>query len=74
VADFCRRFPFSSGFMIARRLCSTLVAAIGLLLALPLLPFIMLAIKLDSSGPFCTPEAGRTGRRAVQLLQVLGLA
>jgi exopolysaccharide biosynthesis polyprenyl glycosylphosphotransferase len=36
--------------MIARRLCSTLVAAIGLLLALPLLPFIMLAIKLDSSG------------------------
>jgi sugar transferase (PEP-CTERM system associated) len=48
---FADGFHFSSGFMIARRLCSTLVAAIGLLLALPLLPFIMLAIKLDSSGP-----------------------
>jgi sugar transferase (PEP-CTERM system associated) len=48
---FADGFHFGSGFMIARRLCSTLVAAIGLLLALPLLPFIMLAIKLDSSGP-----------------------
>jgi sugar transferase (PEP-CTERM system associated) len=48
---FADGFHFSSGFMIARRLCSTMVAAIGLLLALPLLPFIMLAIKLDSSGP-----------------------
>jgi sugar transferase (PEP-CTERM system associated) len=48
---FADGFHFSSGFMIARRLCSTLVAAIGLLLALPLLPLIMLAIKLDSSGP-----------------------
>jgi len=48
---FADGFHFSSGFIIARRLCSTLVAAIGLLIALPLLPFIMLAIKLDSSGP-----------------------
>jgi exopolysaccharide biosynthesis polyprenyl glycosylphosphotransferase len=34
-----------------RRLFSTLVAAAGLLLALPLLPFVMLAVKLDSKGP-----------------------
>jgi sugar transferase (PEP-CTERM system associated) len=48
---FAEGFRFSSGFMLARRLFSTAVAAIGLLLALPLLPFIVVAIKLDSAGP-----------------------
>jgi sugar transferase (PEP-CTERM system associated) len=48
---FAEGFRFSSGFMILRRLVSTLAAAIGLLLALPLLPFVILAIKLDSKGP-----------------------
>lgn len=48
---FSEGFHFSDGFMLARRLFSTMVAAIGLLLASPLLPFIILAIKLDSSGP-----------------------
>jgi sugar transferase (PEP-CTERM system associated) len=48
---FADGFRFSSGFIILRRLFSTLVAAAGLLLALPLLPFVMLAVKLDSQGP-----------------------
>jgi len=41
----------SSGVLLLRRLLSMLVSALGLLLTLPLLPFIVLAIKLDSSGP-----------------------
>jgi sugar transferase (PEP-CTERM system associated) len=47
---FADGFRFSSGFILLRRLFSTLVAAAGLLLALPLLPFVMLAVKLDSKG------------------------
>ncbi len=47
---FADGFRFSSGFIMMRRLFSTLVAAAGLLLALPLLPFVMLAVKLDSKG------------------------
>lgn len=47
---FADGFRFSSGFILLRRLFSTLVAAAGLLLALPLLPFVMLAVKLDSRG------------------------
>jgi sugar transferase (PEP-CTERM system associated) len=47
---FADGFRFSSGFIILRRLFSTMVAAVGLLLSLPLLPFVMLAVKLDSKG------------------------
>jgi lipopolysaccharide/colanic/teichoic acid biosynthesis glycosyltransferase len=47
---FADGFRFSSGFIILRRLFSTIIAATGLLLALPLLPFVMLAVKLDSKG------------------------
>jgi sugar transferase (PEP-CTERM system associated) len=47
---FADGFRFSSGFAMIRRLFSTLTAALGLLLALPLLPFVVLAIKLDSRG------------------------
>ena len=47
---FADGFRFSSGFIILRRLFSTMVAAAGLLLALPLLPFVVLAVKLDSKG------------------------
>lgn len=47
---FADGFRFSSGFIIMRRLFSTLVAAFGLLLALPLLPLVMIAVKLDSKG------------------------
>jgi sugar transferase (PEP-CTERM system associated) len=49
---FGEGFRFSSsGVLLLRRLLSMLVSAVGLLLTLPLLPFIVLAIKLDSSGP-----------------------
>jgi len=48
---FAEGFRFSPGFLLARRAFSTIIAAVGLLLALPLLPFIVLAIKLDSRGP-----------------------
>jgi sugar transferase (PEP-CTERM system associated) len=47
---FADGFRFSSGFLILRRLFSTVVAAIGLLLALPLVPLVVLAVKLDSKG------------------------
>jgi len=47
---FSDGFRFSGGFLLLRRMFSMLLAAIGLLCALPLLPFIMLAIKLDSPG------------------------
>jgi sugar transferase (PEP-CTERM system associated) len=48
---FADGFRFSSGFAALRRALSTLVAFVGLLLSLPILPFVMLAIKLDSKGP-----------------------
>ncbi len=48
---FAEGFRFSGGFHFFRRSVSTMVAGIGLLLVLPLLPFIMLAIKLGSPGP-----------------------
>jgi sugar transferase (PEP-CTERM system associated) len=49
---FGEGFHFSSsGVLVLRRLLSMLVSAVGLLLTLPLLPFIVLAIKLDSFGP-----------------------
>jgi sugar transferase (PEP-CTERM system associated) len=48
---FAEGFRFNSGFLLIRRLFSTLVALCGLFLALPLLPFVWLAVRLDSSGP-----------------------
>jgi len=48
---FAEGFRFSPGFLLARRVFSTLIAAVGLFLSLPLLPLIMLAIKIDSKGP-----------------------
>lgn len=48
---FTEGFRFSSGLLMLRRVFSTLVAFAGLLLALPILPLVMLAIKLDSNGP-----------------------
>jgi len=58
---FADGFRFSVGFLLARRLFSTLMAGVGLLLALPLLPLIILAIKLDSRGPVLYRQA-RVGR------------
>jgi sugar transferase (PEP-CTERM system associated) len=46
---FAEGFRFT-GLSLVRRLFSSLAAAAGLLLALPLLPFVALAIKLDTPG------------------------
>jgi sugar transferase (PEP-CTERM system associated) len=48
---FAEGFRFSSLFRLMRRLANFSVAFTGSMLSLPLLPFIMLAIKLDSPGP-----------------------
>ena len=58
---FAEGFRFRGVFMTTKRLLSTVVAGIGLLLASPLVPFICLAIKLDSPGPVRYRQK-RTGR------------
>ncbi len=48
---FANGFRFSSTFRMVRRIMNLIVGFIGLLFSLPLLPFIMLAIRIDSAGP-----------------------
>jgi len=48
---FADGFRFSSVFMFMRRALSTLVSLLCLLVVLPVIPFVILAIKLDSPGP-----------------------
>jgi sugar transferase (PEP-CTERM system associated) len=48
---FADGFRFSASFMLLRRLFSILASAILLLLVLPVIPLVILAIKLDSEGP-----------------------
>ena len=48
---FTEGFRFSAGFTAVRRLLSSLVSALLLLVVLPIIPFVILAIKLDSPGP-----------------------
>ena len=48
---FADGFRFSITFLFLRRILSTFAAAVLLLLVLPLIPFIVLAIRLDSAGP-----------------------
>ncbi len=43
-------FRRSTAFIVVRRIISVIISLIGLILALPLLPCIMLAIRLDSKG------------------------
>jgi sugar transferase (PEP-CTERM system associated) len=47
---FAEGFRFSAAFLMARRMLSIIAAALLLTLMLPLIPFIVLAIKLDSPG------------------------
>jgi sugar transferase (PEP-CTERM system associated) len=59
---FAKGFRFSSPFRMVRRILNFTVALIGLILALPVLPFVMLAVKLDSPGPVLYRQK-RVGRR-----------
>jgi sugar transferase (PEP-CTERM system associated) len=61
---FATGFRFSGPFPIVRRALNMSVALIGLLLALPLLPFIALAIALDSPGPlfYAQKRVGHMGK------------
>ena len=47
---FAEGFRFSAGFLLLRRMIALFASGILLLLVLPLIPFIALAIKLDSRG------------------------
>ncbi|MGA8867897.1 MAG: TIGR03013 family XrtA/PEP-CTERM system glycosyltransferase, partial [Candidatus Sulfotelmatobacter sp.] len=61
---FAEGFQFGGSVQLLRRLFSILVAGVALLLVLPLLPFIILAIRLDSPGPilYRQKRVGRGGR------------
>ena len=48
---FADGFRFSAGFMLLRRILAVIAAGLLLLVVLPILPFVVLAIKLDSLGP-----------------------
>jgi sugar transferase (PEP-CTERM system associated) len=48
---FREGFRFSTTFMLLRRIISLLVSALLLLMVLPVIPLVILAIKLDSPGP-----------------------
>ncbi|HWH59078.1 MAG TPA: TIGR03013 family XrtA/PEP-CTERM system glycosyltransferase [Terriglobales bacterium] len=47
---FAEGFRFSATFLVVRRLIAILASAVLLLVVLPIIPFVILAIKLDSSG------------------------
>jgi exopolysaccharide biosynthesis polyprenyl glycosylphosphotransferase len=51
-------------FVFVRRVLSIFISLIGLLLTLPLLPFIMLAVRLDSKGPvfYTQTRVGKGGK------------
>ena len=57
-------FRRSTSFMVVRRVISVIISVIGLILALPLLPFIILAIRFDSPGPvlYTQTRVGKGGR------------
>jgi sugar transferase (PEP-CTERM system associated) len=57
-------FHRSSAFIMVRRILSVIISSIGVILTLPLLPFIMLAVRLDSKGPvfYTQTRMGKAGR------------
>ncbi len=59
---FAKGFRFSAPFRLVRRVLNFTVALIGLIFALPILPFVILAVKLDSPGPILYRQK-RVGRR-----------
>jgi len=60
---FSEGFRFGAGFVLMRRLFSVLSSAVLLLVVLPVIPFVILAIKLDSPGPvlYRQKRVGRGG-------------
>ena len=48
---FADGFRFSASFMLLRRIVALAASGVLLLLVLPIIPFVILAIKLDSRGP-----------------------
>ena len=59
---FAEGLRFSAAFRVLRRLLNFSVALIAMLVSLPLLPFIVLAVKLGSPGPALYRQQ-RVGRR-----------
>jgi sugar transferase (PEP-CTERM system associated) len=61
---FGEGFRRSTAFRVVRRAVSVFISLIGLILALPLFPLIMLAIRLDSKGPvfYTQTRVGKAGR------------
>jgi sugar transferase (PEP-CTERM system associated) len=62
---FAEGFRFSAYFRLVRRVLNFSVALVGLILSLPLLPFILLAVKLDSPGAALYRQK-RVGKRNTQ--------
>jgi sugar transferase (PEP-CTERM system associated) len=61
---FSEGFRLSFFFRLVRRVLNFSVALAGTVISLPLLPFVMLAVKLDSLGPVLYRQQ-RVGRRGV---------
>jgi len=61
---FGEGFRRSTTFILVRRAVSIVISLIGLILTLPLIPLIMLAIRLDSKGPvfYTQTRVGKAGR------------
>ena len=61
---FNEGFRRSTAFVVVRRILSVIISLFGLILTLPMLPFIMLAIRLDSTGPvfYTQTRMGKGGR------------
>jgi len=64
---FGEGFHFNGIYLRLRRVFSTVAAGVGLLVALPLLPFIILAIRLDSPGRvfYQQKRVGRKGHHFI---------